>query len=63
MSSGDKVITPSTKSGDHVRWKWKKNGDFDIHSYYNMLRLHSCNIFPWKDIWGVKASKRVSFFV
>ena len=27
----------STESGDRVRWRLKKNGNFNIRPYYNML--------------------------
>ena len=43
--------------------KLKKNGDFHICSYYNKLRGSYFVIIPWKDIWGVKAPRWVSFFV
>ena len=36
----------ATVSGDCVWWKLKKNGGFDIHSYYNVLRGSFCVIFP-----------------
>ena len=39
--------------------QWK----FDIRFYYNALRDFSSITFPWKGIWGVKAPRRVSFFV
>ena len=29
--------TPSTENGDRLRWKLKKNGDFDIRSFYYEL--------------------------
>ena len=29
---------PSMENGDRMRWKLKKNGDFDIRSFYNELR-------------------------
>ena len=40
-----------------------KNGDFNIRLFYHKLRGSSSIVFPWKDIWKVKASWRVSFFV
>uniref|UniRef100_A0A7N2RCY0 GHMP kinase C-terminal domain-containing protein n=1 Tax=Quercus lobata TaxID=97700 RepID=A0A7N2RCY0_QUELO len=30
---------PQTKNGDRMRWKLTKNGDFDIRSFYNKLRV------------------------
>ena len=44
-------------------WRLKKNGDFDIYSYYNALRGVFFFHFPLEGIWGVKAFRRVSFFV
>ena len=38
-------------------------GVFDIKSFYGALRGSSSITFPWKSIWGVKAPRRVSFFV
>ena len=32
----------------------KKNGDFDIHPFYNALRESFSVIFPWKGVWGRK---------
>ena len=43
--------------------KLKKNGDFHIYSYYNKLRGSYSVIILWKGIWGIKAPRRVSFFV
>lgn len=48
--------------GDWVQWRLK-NGDVYIFSYYNALRGSSSVISPWKGIWGVKAFRRVFFFV
>ena len=53
----------SGTDGDRLRWKMTKNGDFTIHSYYHKLHGSSSVVFPWKDIWKVKAPRRVSFFV
>ena len=46
-----------------MRWKLKKNGDFDIGSFYGALKGSSSTIFPCKSIWGMKAPHLVSFFV
>ena len=54
---------PPTENEDCMRWKLTKNGDFDIRSFYNKLRSPLPIIFPWKCVWRVKASWRVSFFV
>ena len=37
-----------------MRWKLNTNGDFDIHSFYNILRGSSSVSFTWKSIWSVK---------
>ena len=39
---------PSTDNGDHMRWKLKRNGDFDIRLFYNELRGSSSVVFSWK---------------
>ena len=44
-----------TGNGDRVRWKLKKNGDFDICSFYNELQGSLSIVFSWKGIWKVKA--------
>ena len=31
--------TPPLDVGDRMRWKLKPNGNFDIRSYYNKLRI------------------------
>ena len=54
---------PPTENGDCIRWKLMKNGDFDIRSFYNKLRSPLPIVFPWKDIWKVKAPQHDSFFV
>jgi len=46
-----------------MRWKLERKGDFDIRLFYNKLRGSFSIIFPWKDIWKVKAPWHVSFFV
>ena len=54
---------PLVTDGDCMRWKLTKNGDFTTYSYYHKLHGSSSIVFPWKGIWKVKASRRVSFFV
>ena len=54
---------PPNENEDRMRWKLTKNGDFDSRSFYNKLRSPLPIIFPWKGVWKVKASRRVSFFV
>ena len=46
---------PSDEVGDLMRWKLRKNGEFEIRSFYCGPRASSFVIFPWKAIWGVKA--------
>ena len=55
--------TPSLESEDHMRWKLKRNGDFDIRSFYNELRGPFSVVFPWKGVWKVEAPQQVSLFV
>jgi len=45
---------PLNEDGDWVRWMLKKNGDFDIHPFYNALRESFSVIFSWKGVWGWK---------
>ena len=54
--------TPLTENGDCMRWKLKKNEEFDIHLHCNELRGPLSAVVPWKGIWRVKASWRVFFF-
>ena len=42
-----------------MRWKLKKNGEFDIHLHFNKLQGSLSNVFPWKGIWRVKAPQQV----
>ena len=53
---------PSRTEGDRLKWKLTKNGDFTIRSFYHKLHGSSSVVFPWKDIWKVKAPQLVSFF-
>ena len=48
---------------DRLRWKLCKNGIFSSRSFYHALKGVTGLQFPWKSIWGVKAPKRISFFV
>ena len=54
---------PTREVEDGLRWNLKKNGNFDIHSYYDALRASPNLVFPWKSIWRTKAPRRVCFFV
>ena len=55
--------TPLAREPDRMRWKLCTNGMFSSRSYYHALKGVTGMQFPWKSIWGVKAPKRVSFFV
>ena len=48
---------PHTENGDRMRWKLTKNENFDIQSFYTKLRSLLLIIFPWKDVWKVKAPR------
>ena len=48
---------------DSPHWNLKRNGKFDIQSFYNKIRGTSLSKFPWKGIWKVKIPKRVAFFL
>ena len=39
---------PLNEDGDPLRWRLKKNGDFDIRSFFSDLKGSSSNAFPWK---------------
>ena len=43
-------------------WRLKRNGLFDIRSFYNVLRGPPRVSFPWRCIWRSKAPRRVCFF-
>ena len=46
-----------------MRWKLKKTGEFDIWSFYSVLRGHLIVTFPWKGIWGSRPPGGFTFFV
>ena len=50
---------PPNEVGDKLWWRLKKNGDFDICSFYGVLRGSSSTTFPWRSIWGVKAPRQL----
>uniref|UniRef100_A0A2N9G3X9 Reverse transcriptase zinc-binding domain-containing protein n=1 Tax=Fagus sylvatica TaxID=28930 RepID=A0A2N9G3X9_FAGSY len=58
-----KSKSPVHESDDVLKWSLKKNGTFDIRSFYHAIRGSRSRGFPWKGIWGVKVSRRVAFFV
>jgi hypothetical protein len=45
-----------------IVWSLSKRGHFEVKSYYKALDSQEGSSFPWKSIWCVKASSRVSFF-
>jgi hypothetical protein len=44
-------------------WRNKKNGLFDISSFYHAICTRPRVSFPWKSVWRSKAPRRVCFFV
>ena len=48
---------------DSMCWKLRQNGEFDVKSFYHALDVKVDIEFPWRAIWRVKASRRVSFFM
>ena len=42
------------ESDDVLKWSLKKNGTFDIRSFYHAIRGSRSRGFPWKGIWGVR---------
>ena len=54
---------PVQEVADGSWWHLRKNGRFDIRSFYDALRDSPHVTFPWKSIWRTKAPGRVRFFV
>ena len=54
---------PSRETDDKLVWPLRKFGQFDMQSYYGALQASSRSRFPLKIIWGVKAPRRISFFL
>jgi hypothetical protein len=54
---------PSREGANGSGWCLNRKGVFDTRSYYNALQPPMGVTFPWKSIWGIKAPRRVSFFV
>uniref|UniRef100_A0A2N9ED83 Reverse transcriptase zinc-binding domain-containing protein n=1 Tax=Fagus sylvatica TaxID=28930 RepID=A0A2N9ED83_FAGSY len=48
---------------DGLKWSCNKGGVFDSRSFYAALNNRPGVMFPWKCVWKVKASPRVSFFI
>ena len=55
--------SPVFMDSDILWWRLKKNGLFDIGSFYHAIRNRPCVSFPWKSVWRSKAPRRVYFFV
>ena len=54
---------PLQEVKDGPWWHLRKNGRFDICSFYEVLRDAPQVVFPWKSIWRTKAPRRVRFFI
>uniref|UniRef100_A0A2N9H1C3 Reverse transcriptase zinc-binding domain-containing protein n=1 Tax=Fagus sylvatica TaxID=28930 RepID=A0A2N9H1C3_FAGSY len=54
---------PSREIDDKLVWTLRKSSKFDVRSYYGALQVPLRSRFPWKIIWGVKAPRRISFFI
>lgn len=52
---------PGAEGGDILQWHLNWSGKLDVYSFYKAIRGTKSSSFPWKSIWYVKASKRVSF--
>ena len=50
---------PTVTNGDCLKWWLTKIGAFTIRSFYHKLHGSSSVAFLWKDIWKVKAPRRV----
>ena len=48
---------------DRLCWDLNGSGKFDTRSFYHKIRNAAPSTFPWKGIWKVKVSKRVTFFM
>ena len=46
--------SPINESEDVFKWSLKKNGTFDISSFYHAIRGSVSSGFSWKGIWVVK---------
>ena len=46
--------SPVHELDDVLKWSLKKNGTFDIGSFYHAIRDSVSSGFPWKGIWGAK---------
>ncbi len=55
--------SPVREVADGSWWHLRRNGRFDIRSWYDALRAATPVAFPWRIIWRTKAARRVQFFV
>jgi hypothetical protein len=46
-----------------MKWTLTKDSQFDVSSYFEVLRGAREVTFPWKSIWCAKVSKWVAFFL
>jgi hypothetical protein len=54
---------PVSSDSDGLCWRLKKDGVFDIRSFYTVLRGSLKRAFPWRSVWHSKAPPRVCFFI
>ena len=60
------LIQPRIPRGDNrdtLCWWPKRDGKFEIQSYYHEIRGASNSSFPWKGAWNPKIPKHVVFFL
>jgi hypothetical protein len=55
--------SPVREVADGSWWHLRRNGRFDIRSWYDAIRAATPVVFPWRSIWRTKAPRRVQFFV
>ena len=56
-------LLPRREGSDKMVWKPRLSGEFAVRSFYCALQDSNRPKFPWKSIWGVKAPRRISFFI
>ena len=55
--------SPVSMDSDVLWWRLKKDGLFDIRSFYHAIHNSPRVSFPWKTVWHSKAPRRVYFIV
>ena len=55
--------SPIREVADGSWWQLRRNGSFDVRSWYGALCAATPTVFPWRSIWRSKAPRRVQFFV